>query len=63
MAVSRAPKNAPKKKSAATSAKKSAPKKVAKAALAKKPVKKSAPVEKKGPRRFPTKAELEAMKA
>ncbi|MEN9542426.1 MAG: hypothetical protein RL239_79 [Actinomycetota bacterium] len=63
MAVSRAPKNAPKKKSVATSANKSAPKKVAKAAPAKKPVKKSVPVEKKGPRRFPTKAELEAMKA
>jgi RNA polymerase primary sigma factor len=63
VAVSRAPKNAPKKKSVATSANKSAPKKVAKAAPAKKPVKKSVPVEKKGPRRFPTKAELEAMKA
>jgi RNA polymerase primary sigma factor len=67
VAVSRAPKNAPKKKSVATSAKKSAPKKVAKAAPAKKLVKKSSSVaknvEKKGPRRFPTKAELEAMKA
>ncbi len=67
MAVSRAPKNAPKKKSVATSAKKSAPKKVAKAAPAKKTVKKASSVgktvEKKGPRRFPTKAELEAMKA
>ena len=67
MAVSRAPKNAPKKKSVATSAKKSAPKKVAKAAPAKKTVKKTSSVaktvEKKGPRRFPTKAELEAMKA
>lgn len=51
MAVSRAPKNASKKKSA--------PKKVAKA-----PAKKTAKkVEKKGPRLFPTKAELEAMKA
>jgi RNA polymerase primary sigma factor len=67
VAVSRAPKNAPKKKSVATSAKKSAPKKVAKAAPAKKTVKKASSVgktvEKKGPRRFPTKAELEAMKA
>jgi RNA polymerase primary sigma factor len=64
VAVSRAPKNAVKKKSVATSVKKSAPKKVVKAAATKKPLKKAvAQPEKKGPRRFPTKAELEAMKA
>ena len=55
MPVSRAPKNASKKKSVA----KTGAKKVSKAAPAKKNEKK---VAKKGPRLFPTKAELEALK-
>ena len=65
MAVSRAPKNAVKKKSVATAAKKTVAKKVAKAAPTKKPVAKaktSSKASKKGPRLFPTKAELEALK-
>ncbi|MEN9517136.1 MAG: hypothetical protein RLZZ159_1002 [Actinomycetota bacterium] len=73
MAVSRAPKNAAKKKSVATPAKKAITKKaIAKKAVAKK-VAKAAPAKKstkattkkdskKGPRLFPTKAELEALK-
>ncbi len=66
MAVSRAPKNAVKKKSVATAAKKTVAKKVAKAAPTKKPVAKaktSSKASKKGPRLFPTKAELEALKS
>ena len=72
MAVTRAPKNAAKKKSVATPAKKAAVKKVAKAAPAKKTASKPAAKTaaktskknlKKGPRLFPTKAELEALKA
>jgi RNA polymerase primary sigma factor len=65
VAVSRAPKNAVKKKSVATAAKKTVAKKVAKAAPTKKPVAKaktSSKASKKGPRLFPTKAELEALK-
>jgi len=53
VAVSRAPKNAGKKKSVAKKSTKSAVKKV---------VKKDKKSKSKGPRLFPTKAELEAMK-